>query len=127
MEDEGFATRTVEFGPPESASDTQMFVEGGGAAVQAWLEAPDGKRYPLRLPQTTIGRLSDNDIPISHPSISKRHARIFYQNGRFWLEDLGSTNGTKVGGRRIRGQTVPLESGVEIQFGVIPPMRFLMQ
>jgi len=54
------------------ASDTQIFVETEGE-VQAWLETQEGRRLPLRLPQTSIGRLADNDLRLSHPSISKRH------------------------------------------------------
>ncbi len=58
---------------------------------------------------------------------SKRHARLFYRAGRFWLQDLNSTNGTEVNGRRLRGEAVPLEPGAEIRFGVYGPVRFEMQ
>jgi pSer/pThr/pTyr-binding forkhead associated (FHA) protein len=55
------------------------------------------------LPQgvTTVGRAGDNDIAIDNLAVSGHHARIVYEGGRFLVEDLGSTNGTYVHGRRI--------------------------
>lgn len=117
------AVFTEEFSVSDvDASDTQLFVET--QEVRAWLETAEGQRLPLRLPETSIGRVPKNDIQLSHPSVSKYHARILFKDGRFWLQDLNSTNGTKVGGKRFRGQTVPLQPGVEIQFGTMSPMRF---
>lgn len=46
----------------------------------------------------TIGRLPDCTISIvSDPDASRRHARIFRRDGEWWLEDLGSANGTFIG------------------------------
>ncbi|MDK6763523.1 FHA domain-containing protein, partial [Escherichia coli] len=47
---------------------------------------------------------------------SGHHARIFAAEGRRWVEDLGSTNGTLVGGIRINGSAA-LDPGVVIQVG----------
>jgi ABC-type multidrug transport system ATPase subunit/pSer/pThr/pTyr-binding forkhead associated (FHA) protein/ABC-type multidrug transport system permease subunit len=44
-----------------------------------------------------IGRSKENDVVIPHETVSSRHARLTIDNGRLWLEDLGSTNGTFVG------------------------------
>ena len=50
-----------------------------------------------------IGRARGNDITLSNPRrlVSRHHAEIRWQNGRFWLVDLGSTNGTWLDGRRL--------------------------
>ena len=52
-----------------------------------------------------IGRSSENDIVLKNmPLASRRHAQVYQHRGAFFIEDLGSTNGTYVNGRRIHGQ-----------------------
>ncbi len=60
-----------------------------------------GKTYPLVKSELFIGRDLSNDIVINDPEISRRHARLYIQNGAFVLEDLGSTNGSSVNGQRL--------------------------
>ena len=48
-----------------------------------------------------VGRGSDNDLMVEDMRISGHHARFYTQGGLFWIEDLGSTNGTYLGARRI--------------------------
>jgi predicted component of type VI protein secretion system len=62
-----------------------------------------GKAFPLEKAETFIGRDLSNDVVINDPEISRRHSRIFFQNGTYFLEDLGSTNGTSVNGQRLIG------------------------
>jgi ABC-type multidrug transport system ATPase subunit/pSer/pThr/pTyr-binding forkhead associated (FHA) protein/ABC-type transport system involved in multi-copper enzyme maturation permease subunit len=69
----------------------------------------------------TIGRLTDNDIVIDHPAVSRHHARIERQNGQgdLAIEDLHSTNGTFVNGERIAaGEHRPLQSGDTVRIGM---------
>ena len=47
---------------------------------------------------------------------SNRHARIFPQDGRWWVEDLGSRNGTYLGTAQVT-DPVPVEVGVPIHLG----------
>ncbi|WP_448592254.1 FHA domain-containing protein [Thermoflexus hugenholtzii] len=53
--------------------------------------------------------------------VSRRHARVFYQDGRFYIEDLGSTNGTYLNGTRLAPYSPQvLGEGDEIRLGQIP-------
>ncbi|XOV89380.1 MAG: FHA domain-containing protein [Pseudomonadota bacterium] len=52
----------------------------------------------------TIGRRSECDISIKDPAVSGNHARIMVSSGKYAIEDLGSTNGIYVRGKRINGQ-----------------------
>lgn len=56
--------------------------------------------YKLEKGTTTIGRHSDNDIVINHPSVSNRHARLNHEDNYF-LTDLRSSNGTFINGNKI--------------------------
>jgi FHA domain len=53
----------------------------------------------------TIGRSRSNGIPVSDAFVSHMHARVFPHGQFFYIEDLGSTNGTYLNGRLIAGQT----------------------
>ena len=48
--------------------------------------------------------------------VSQMHARVFRRGDDYWVQDLGSTNGTLVNGRKIDG-TVPLRRGDRVQVG----------
>jgi predicted component of type VI protein secretion system len=60
-----------------------------------------GKLFPLEKPEMFIGRDLSNDVVINDPEISRRHSRLFVQNGGYAVEDMGSTNGTSVNGQRL--------------------------
>src|SRR5215470_16853631 len=75
-----------------------------------------GAAYTLEGDQITIGRDSNNEIVINDAEISRRHARLTFQGGKYVLEDLGSTNGTFVNGQRLAGPRV-LKAGEVVSFG----------
>jgi pSer/pThr/pTyr-binding forkhead associated (FHA) protein len=52
-----------------------------------------------------VGRGDDCDLVIRHGVVSRRHARINLVDGVPWVEDLGSTNGTRVNGEQVRSAT----------------------
>ena len=77
----------------------------------------DGMEYPLEAEETLIGRNPTTDVTLLDENISREHALILYdaESGVYTIEDLQSTNGTKVNGKGIRSH--PLEPGDEIQIG----------
>jgi len=75
-----------------------------------------GASFTLEGDQLTVGRDATNEIVINDAEISRRHARLTFQGGKYVLEDLGSTNGTFVNGQRLAGPRV-LKAGEVVQFG----------
>jgi pSer/pThr/pTyr-binding forkhead associated (FHA) protein len=77
----------------------------------------EGMRHQLMGDETIIGRNPTTDITLLDESISREHAIVSLDEGtgEYTLEDLQSTNGTKVNGKRIRSAT--LAAGDEIQIG----------
>lgn len=75
-----------------------------------------GTRVALTGKPIFIGRANDSTLVLTDDYASTRHARISETNGVWYLEDLGSTNGTYVGQNKVDGP-VPLEAGVAIRIG----------
>jgi hypothetical protein len=75
-----------------------------------------GKTYPLEKQEVLLGRDLVNDIAISDPEVSRRHARFLMQEDNVIIEDLGSTNGTFLNGQRISSPQ-QLRTGDVITFG----------
>lgn len=75
-----------------------------------------GKVFPLEQQEMSLGRDLANDIAISDPEVSRRHARFLLQEDNVIIEDLGSTNGTFLNGQRISSPQ-QLRAGDVITFG----------
>jgi predicted component of type VI protein secretion system len=65
----------------------------------------------------TVGRAPENTIHIDHPSVSSRHAQLHLVGETFHLQDLDSTNGTRVNGEPVT--SVALRVGDRIRFGKV--------
>ena len=122
---------------PEFASGSTGAVNlassmGAVARPHAWLVIDRGrslgKKFILGDVDSQIGRwdadggiFPDVDLDSDDPEakVSRRHARITYREGQYFLEDLGSTNGTFVNrGKRVQpGRLQPLQDGDEIIVG----------
>jgi len=80
----------------------------------------------IHIGRNTAGQ-AINQIPVQEKEVSRSHARITYQNGQYWLEDLNSTTGTSVDGARLpAGQPKVLQNGTEITVGLRVTFRFEM-
>jgi len=75
-----------------------------------------GRSYRFHQDVTTIGRTNGNDLVISERTVSRRHARLWFADGRWRLEDLQSANGTLVNNVRIY-QPVALNDNDIVNFG----------
>ncbi len=61
-----------------------------------------GREYPIEQGEITIGRKADNTILLDHPTISSHHCRILRNGDSCVLQDLDSTNGTRVNSRDVK-------------------------
>lgn len=101
----GYAFGSAELepaGPPEAAAPCAL----------RW----GPREIPLAQGETLSGRDQAAAVRIPSSRVSRRHARILLSGARAVLEDLGSKNGTFVGGRPVSGAT-PLKDGDEITIG----------
>lgn len=86
-----------------------------GAGLRLLFES---RTIPLVEGENILGRDDVSVAPLDSASVSRRHARILVRAGQAVIEDLGSKNGTLVGGRKVEG-SVTLADGDEIQIGVL--------
>ncbi|HAL48104.1 MAG: FHA domain-containing protein [SAR202 cluster bacterium] len=77
----------------------------------------DGCGVSLAAAITTMGRDATNDIVEEHPAVSRKHARIFRNPQGFWIQDVGSANGTFIDGEKIGQEPHSLKNGDRIQLG----------
>jgi pSer/pThr/pTyr-binding forkhead associated (FHA) protein len=75
----------------------------------------EGLAVPVDRDWVVIGRGRGADVVIAEPTMSRAHAAIGFDGERFFVQDLGSTNGTRVNGERE--QKASLKSGDDIQLG----------
>lgn len=74
----------------------------------------DGRRHPLTRARTVIGRGTDADITIADAGSSRKHVEILWDGERAMMRDLGSTNGTKVNGAKVREAGLPTDTTLTI-------------
>ena len=74
------------------------------------------KRMEFDKDEVTVGRVPGNDIVLPKGNVSKRHSQVFRREGRFFVADLKSTNGTYLNGRRITTPSV-IRPGDKIYIG----------
>ena len=90
-------------------------VAGGAALVIRHGGGREGESFPLEGERVSVGRRPDSDVFLDDVTVSRDHALIVKRNGGYWLDDLGSLNGTYVNRRRIESHR--LEDGDELQVG----------
>src|SRR4051812_49106551 len=89
----------------EGGLDAELDRAVPGSDAEAFLIGVSGQQagrvYALSRNTVFLGRAPEADVFIANPSVSARHARIINGSHGFEIEDLDSTNGTFVGGKRI--------------------------
>jgi hypothetical protein len=100
--------RQPAFPTPETSEPTraQLIVVRGEQA---------GSVFPLGVSDLAIGRSQAAGLPLSHGRVSRRHAVIRYAQGRWFIQDQGSTHGTYVSGQRV--EATALNPGDRITIG----------
>lgn len=86
------------------------------AMARLVLSTPDGQRTVELRAKNSLGRHPDNSIQLLDKIVSKEHCKIELRGSQFVLIDLGSLNGTYVGGQRVSGEVL-LTEGSEIAMG----------
>jgi hypothetical protein len=99
--------RTQSHAPAPNRGPSQLIVTEGSL---------QGTRIGLTGAPVLIGRADDSTLVLTDDYASTRHARIALQDGMWIVEDLGSTNGTYLGQRKLDGPA-PLEVGVPLRIG----------
>ena len=99
--------------------DLRTTARASEIAPAAYLELRTDPAPGRILPLTNLnllGRASDNSILIDDRTVSSHHARLSFQGGQWWLEDLGSKNGTGVNELDVEDPIV-VTFGDQIRFG----------
>lgn len=108
---------TIVLEPDEKVSTGTVRVSSGSVesrvSWQAVIEV-DGRRHTLTRARTVIGRGSDADITIGDAGSSRKHAEVLWDGERAMMRDLGSTNGTKVNGQKVREAALPTDTTITI-------------
>lgn len=87
-----------------------------GTGLLVVIRGPNaGSRYLLDRASTTVGRHPDSHVFLDDVTVSRHHARVDREAEAFVLHDLGSLNGTYLGGERIDRRS--LRAGDELQVG----------
>lgn len=111
-----FLQRNVTPGDPSVTGSVPSVVVLTGSRV--------GEVLPLKPKGSVLGRAADVDIVIDDDGISRVHAMIMIEDGRWVVRDLGSTNGTFVGERRVGETPLMIHPGDRIRCGSDILLRF---
>jgi hypothetical protein len=132
----GIATRMVQPEPEQAAPEAPADIEPGATMVYKPKASPpteavtpeelgvqpelvtldvNGEQHSIDKRSVVIGRSKDCDIRVADPNVSRRHAEVLQEGTAYWVQDLGSTNGMTVNGRRQ--QRAKLGDGDRITVG----------
>jgi hypothetical protein len=119
-EDDPSATRAIQLNTAQ-----RLGIRSRGATLVVLDEDGEVKdRITITNPPVTIGRLSANDVVLSDPNVSRRHAELRLTDESWSINDLGSTNGTLVNGKPAKERS--LAHGDLLAFGS-SELRFELQ
>lgn len=106
-------------GPAQSwdADRTEVYADIEDSDAIATLVAETGESYPITTFPFVIGRGSECDLVLQGKGVSRKHAEIVFQSGRFVVNDMESLNGIKVNGYKVA--RVILEENDSIKMGEV--------
>jgi NADPH-dependent 2,4-dienoyl-CoA reductase/sulfur reductase-like enzyme/pSer/pThr/pTyr-binding forkhead associated (FHA) protein len=115
----------------EAASAASAASAAAAAPAAFWLAtlvglsgAVLGLEFELAVSPVTVGRDPSNDVSLNEPTVSRWHAWLTHDAGRWYAADTGSANGTYVNGKQVRpGERLPLHDEDEVGFGTLK-MRY---
>ena len=122
------APATVAVGPTAAGTPTAGAPPSTGRATGAAppdlspaqllvIDSPEQRGQVFSLTEeVTVGRGGDCGVALNDRMVSQLHARIFRRNGQLFVEDLGSTNGTLLNGKKVSGPSA-VRKGDRLQVG----------
>jgi len=99
---------------PTNTAD-RLGLANAGAELIVFEDGTEKERIAVTKEPVVIGRLSTNDVVLSDPNVSRRHAELRREGSQWTIIDLGSTNGTVVNGKLAREHR--LKDGDKLTFG----------
>jgi len=96
------STKTIPVAPPAGSSVKRR----RGLRMRVTNAENVGEQFEIRVARSRLGRSRDCEITLMHPSVSHVHAELHHVEGRLELRDFGSTNGSYINDRLIRGAEV---------------------
>jgi hypothetical protein len=116
------ATPVVEVKRPSASAGqafenekTEVYLEDEGGGGSAYLVDTSGEYHPITAFPFVMGRGNECDLVLTGKGISRKHAEVVFQSGRFVVNDLDSLNGLKVNGYKVA--RVILEENDAIKLG----------
>ncbi|WP_213816823.1 DUF3662 and FHA domain-containing protein [Glaciihabitans sp. dw_435] len=108
---------SIKLSPDDKLSQGMIEIESVNVkGTVAWTPVVDidGRRHPLTKSRTIIGRGSEADITVNDTGTSRKHVEILWDGARAQVNDLGSTNGSKLNGQPVSKAPLEPESVIEI-------------
>jgi hypothetical protein len=101
--------------PPLQRTQVVPTIPGAGLQLVASSGDDAGSSAPVRGSRVTMGRLASCTLTLSDSTVSREHAALVRRGDRWWVVDLGSTNGTRVNG--VQAAEQPVAAGDRIELG----------
>ena len=121
---EGPTTVNITFDPTVKAHGLRVAGSVVPGEIAPWAQLISSRRQiNLTHNRVLVGRADECDVTLDEPEVSRRHAVIYRGEGRTWIEDLKSSNGTRVDGAIVSSVNA-IRPGAKIEIG---PVTFMFR
>jgi hypothetical protein len=100
---------------------TTMLFGAQGSVRVVWTDG-QGMHEKILHRDFRLGRDESCEIHLDDPMVSRRHAEVIHAEGRWWVQDLGSRNGTLLNGKRVNRVPLPARSEIKL-YDAAPVLR----